>query len=389
MKNLLKTSRLSIGAFTIGLLVLTSCGKKNKMMMGQDGVKAYKVLTLSTQDITLNTAYPATLQGKQTVEIRPKVDGYIEAIYVDEGATVKKGQLLFKIRNPQYDEALRNAQAAISSAQAAVASAKVEVEKVKPLVQKDIVSKYELESAQLTLKSKEAALVQARADYANAKANVGYTRITSPANGVIGLIPYKIGSLVSSSSANPLTSVSDISKVYAYFSFNEKQLLEFSRNYPGNTLKEKLNKMPAVTLLLSDGSQYPEKGKIEVVSGLLDSETGSASFRATFPNPMGLLRSGGSATVQIPTHYTASIIIPQSATTEIQDKRFAFVLHPNNLVISTPISVKPSDDGQYFVVTDGLKIGDKIVLEGVGMLKDSTQIIPQATAPASIYKNIK
>jgi len=394
MTNLLKKNSPTIGILIVASFFFSSCGKKDGKqgmpgMPGQDQVQTYNVVSVSPQNITLNTSYPATLQGKQSVDIRPKIDGYLQAICVDEGATVKKGQLLFKISSPQYEAAVRNSQAAISSAEAALASAKVEVEKVKPLVAKDIVSKYELESAQLTLKSKEAALNQVRADLATARANLSYTRVTSPANGSIGLIPYKIGSLVSSSSATALTSVSDISTVYAYFSFNEKQLLDFSRTYPGKTLKEKLKHLPAVTLALSDGSAYPEKGKIEVVSGLLDTETGSASFRATFPNPVGLLRSGGSATLQIPTQYTSCIIIPQSATMELQDKRFVYVVKTNNTVASTPITAKASDDGQYFVVTEGLKAGDKIVLEGINLLKDGATIKPKAVAPASIYKNIK
>ena len=254
---------LGIGMMVV--LVFTSCNSKKKEDDQDKKVKTYKILTLTTKDITLNTAYPATLQGRQNVEIRPKIDGYIEAIYVDEGATVKKGQLLFRISNPQYVEAVRDAHAAIGSAEAAVETAQLEVEKVKPLVEKAIVSQYELESAKLALKSKKAALIQAKATLANAKANLGYSRVASPANGVIGLIPYKVGALVSSSSSEPLTTVSDISEIYSYFSLNEKQLLSIERNSTGKTFAEKLHHIPAVSLILSDGSRYDKKGKVTIM----------------------------------------------------------------------------------------------------------------------------
>lgn len=347
----------------------------------KDGqIQTYQVTTVTPQNITVNTNFPATLQGRQNVEIRSKVDGYLKAAYVDEGAIVKKGQVLFRISSPQYEEAVRNAAAAIKSAEAAVASAQMEVEKVRPLVEKDIISKYELKSAQLNLQSKKAALTQVKADLANAKANLGYTKITSPVNGTIGLIPYKIGSLISTSSAEPLTTVSDTRVIYAYFSLNEKQMLDFSRNYPGHTLKEKLKNMPPVSLLLSDGSEYKEKGKIETVSGLIDTETGTATFRAAFPNPAGLIRSGGSATLRIPQNLNSVIVIPQSATYEMQNKRFALIVKPDNTVLSTAIATKASDNGQNFIVMDGLRTGDKIVLEGASLLKDSTKIKPKMVA---------
>ncbi|MDD4921694.1 MAG: efflux RND transporter periplasmic adaptor subunit, partial [Bacteroidales bacterium] len=260
--------------------LLSSCGNKNKKDKQDEKVKTYQTLKLALRDIIISSDYPATIEGRQNVEIRPKIDGFIDAIYVDEGATVKKGQLLFRISNPEYKEAVVNAEAAIGSAEAAVATAQLEVEKVKPLVDKEIISQYELESAKLNLKSKKAALVQAKANLSNAKANLGYSSVTSPVNGAIGLIPYKIGALVSSTSAEPLTTVSDISTVYAYFSFNEKQMLDFSRTTTGRTLSEKIKSLPAVSLILSDGSIYEEKGKLEMVSSQIDIQTGSSTARA-------------------------------------------------------------------------------------------------------------
>jgi membrane fusion protein, multidrug efflux system len=367
------------GLLVFFLCFFNSCNKSGKQEAPNQATSC-EATTLIPQDVTVNAAYPATLEGRQNVEIRSKVDGFVEAIYVDEGASVKKGQLLFRISSPQYEEAVRNTAAAISSAQAAVSTAQLEVEKVKPLVEKDIISKYELESAQLTLQSKKAALAQAKAELANAKANLNYTRITSPVDGTIGLIPNKIGSLVSSTSTEPLTTVSDTREVYAYFSMNEKQLLEFYRMNPGKTQKDKLKNLPKVTLQLSDGSDYAENGTVEMVSGLIDTETGSATFRAIFSNPAGLIRSGGSATLKIPKHLKSVLIIPQDATYELQNKRFAFVVKSDNAVTSTTVETTPTDDGKYFIVTKGLNAGDKVVLEGVSTLKEGAKIQPKLVA---------
>jgi len=370
------------------LFLLSACGGKSQKDKSDDKIKTYQVVALSPQNITINSEYPATIEGRQNVEIRPKIDGYIDAIYVDEGATVKKGQPLFRISNPQYEEAVRNYQAAIGSAEAAVASSQLEVEKVKPLVEKEIVSQYQLESAKLDLKSKKAALIQAKANLANAKANLGYSRISSPVNGSIGLIPYKIGALVSSSSTEPLTTVSDISTIYAYFSLNEKQMLEFTRSTPGRTMSEKIKSLPAVALKLSDGSIYEEKGKMEMVNGQIDANTGSSTARASFPNPSGLIRNGGSATLQLPSFYKSVIVIPQSATTEMQNVRFAYIVGTGNKVKSIAIKTIPSSDGQYYVVTEGLKTGDRLILEGVHLLKEDQEIKVKEAKASVVYQSL-
>ena len=245
----------------------------------------YPVLTIAPRQTTLFTDYPAAIQGQQNIEIRPKIDGYIETIYVDEGATVKKGQLLFRISAPQYEQEVRTAQADIKIAQADVNAAQMQVNKVRPLVEKGIISKYELESAQYTLEARQAALAQAQARLANAQTNLSYTSVTSPVNGVVGTFPYKIGSLVNSNTAQPLTTVSNIGNIYAYFSLNEKQSLEFIKNTKGATIEKRLASLPPVTLILADGSEFPEKGKVEIASGLINTQTGSVSVRATFPIP--------------------------------------------------------------------------------------------------------
>ena len=277
----------------------------------------------------------------------------------------------------------------IRSAESDVDAAKMQVAKVKPLVDQDIVSKFELQSADYSLKAKEAALAQAKAALANARTNAGYTILRSPANGVIGLIPYKIGALINSSNTAPLTTLSNIAVVYAYYSLNEKQLLQYFSATAGATLQQKINNMPAATLLLADGSVYPEKGKIALASGLISTETGTATFKAVFANPLGIIRSGASATVRLPTYVDSAMVIPQSATYELQDKRLVFIMDKNNKVASDAITVMPSDNGQYFIVNSGLKAGDVVVLEGLIGLRDSTTIIPKQATPDSVFAKLK
>lgn len=389
----MKTRIQSLYLLLPALLIIASCGNSDQKKAGAaaaaDQPQAYPVVTLATQSTTLETDYPATLQGIQNVDIRPKVDGFVQKIYVDEGATVKKGQLLFTINAPQYEQLVRTAAAAISSAEADVNAAQLQVNKTKPLVDKDIISKYELDAAQLTLQSKKAALAQAKATLVNAQVNLGYTNITSPVDGVIGSLPFKAGSLVSSTNAEPLTTVSDIARVYAYFSLNEKQLLDFSRNYKGANLAAQIKNMPPVSLVLSDGTPYAEKGKVESINGLINTGTGSASLRATFPNPLRLLRSGASAAVRIPQHLDNVILIPQKSTTDLQGKKFVYVLDEKGSVKNTEIEIMELTKGNFYVVTKGLKAGDKIVLEGFQSLKDGVQIKPEEQAPDSVFADVR
>jgi len=377
-------------AFSVSLL-LFSCGNKNRQNNAAypEATPTYKVITLQPKSVTLNTDYPASIQGLQNIEIRPKVDGYIEKIFVDEGSLVKKGQLLFKINAPQYEQDVRTAQAGIKTAEADVNTATLQVNKVKPLVEKDIISHYELESAQLALQTKEAALAQAKASLENAKINLGYTTISSPVDGVIGSLPYKLGSLVTSTTADPLTTVYNTANVYAYFAMNEKQLLDFSRDSTNNTsFKSKLNNIPLVTLVLSDGTVYDYKGKVETVNGLINTTTGSANFRAGFANPKGLLRSGSSASVRIPKLVKNAIIVPQNVTYELQDKRFVYVVDKQNKVKNVAITVMENSPGQFYIVTGGLQTGDRIIAEGANNVKDDTEIKPVAANAESVYKGL-
>ena len=378
------------------LMFLASCGGGEKDQKGgapgapggaqANQVKDYPILTISPHVTTMFSDYPATVQGQQNIEIRPKIDGYIQTIYVDEGATVRRGQLLFRISAPQYEQMVRTAEADIKIAQANVNAAQMQVNKVRPLVEKDIISKFELESAQYTLQARQAALAQARATLANAKINLAYTSVTSPVNGVVGTIPYRIGSLVSSTTVQPLTTVSNIGNIFAYFSINEKQALDYAKNSPGTNLHQRLARIPPVTLILSTGTEFPQKGRIETASGLINTETGSVSVRATFPNPGNLVRSGSSAVVRIPRTVDSAILVPQKSTYEVQGKKFVYVLESTGNVRGAEIKVQDTNNGQYFVVQSGLNTGDKIVVEGVATLKDATLIKPRYINSDSVYQ---
>jgi membrane fusion protein (multidrug efflux system) len=383
-----------LAAGLLALLSLAACGSKKDDTAdgkpgkgGKDGgpapIKDYPVLVVKPDTVTLYQDYPATIQGQQNVEIRPKVDGFVEAVYVDEGASVKKGQRLFHISAPQYEQEVRTARAGIKTAQADVDAARMSVRKVQPLVARGIISKYELESAQYTLESKLAALAQAQATLANAETNLGYTTITSPVNGVMGSIPNKIGALVSSTSADPLTTVSSIGNVYAYFSLSEKALLSFTRRRPGNTLQDKLAKVPDVRLVLADGTVYAHTGRVETAICQINTETGASSFRATFPNPQGFLRSGSSGSVRTFQPMDNVLIIPQSATYELQGKRFAYVLGRDTAAHALPLTVVPTPDGVSFVVQKGLKAGQEVILEGISGLKEGTKIRPKVVKKAT------
>lgn len=391
-KIVLKPERFIYTIVVLLCIQLYSCDgrdKKNTDPNAAPPPKDYKVLTMSSRKASVNLDFPATIQGQEIIEIRPKIDGYLDAIYVQEGAAVQKGQLLFRISNPQYEQEVITASAMIRSAESDVDAAKMQVAKVKPLVEKDIVSKFELQSAEYSLKAKEAALAQAKATLANAHTNAGYTILRSPANGVIGMIPYKIGALINNTNTAPLTTLSNITNVYAYYSLNEKQLLQYFSATTGATIQQKISNMQLATLLLADGSVYPEKGKIALASGLISTETGTATFKAIFSNPLGIIRSGASATVRLPTTVDSALVIPQSATYELQDKRLVYIMDKNNKVSSDAITVMPSDNGQYFIVTSGLKAGDVVVLEGLIGLKDSTAIIPKQSSPDSVYAKLK
>lgn len=371
--------------FTIGILF--SCGEK-KTGTKEKAVQSYQVLTLTPQHVTVYNDFPASIQGQNVIEIRPMVSGYLQDIYVPEGSPVTKGQLLFRIKNPQYEQDIITAKGAIKIAEANVNTARMNVEKAKPLVEEEIVSKYELSSAVYTLQSQQAALSQAKATLANAETNQGYTYIRSPQSGTIGLIPYKIGALVGSSTSDPLTTLSNTSNIFAYFSLNEKQLLDFMGNMSGNTTVEKLQAMPLVSLVLANGNIYPEKGKLETASGGINSNTGTATFKAVFNNSIGIIQNGASGTIRIPVVMDKALLVPQIAIYQMQDKSFVYRLVSGNRVMSTEVKTSPTDDGNFVVITSGVKAGDKLLLNGLN-ISDSTVIKPVQVNPVNIFRTMK
>ncbi len=346
-------------------------------------------MVLMPQTATINMQYPASLQGRQNIEIRPRIEGYLEKILIDEGSVVKRGQVLFQLDGSQYEQNIRSAEADSKMAAAEVNVAQMQLKKAQSLVAKEVVSHFELEAAEYALQAKQAALAQANARLQNAKTNLSYTIIRSPSNGVVGNIPYRVGSLISGNSDKPLTTVSDISSIYAYFSMNEKEFLAFIRRDSGKSLQQKLNRMSELELILADGSIYPDKGKIETVSGILNPETGSANFRAVFPNPKSLIRSGGSATICIPENIQNAILVPQKATYEIQGKRFVYMVGKDGEINASEISVLSVGVGQCFVVVAGVNSGDTIVVEGVNSVKEKMMIKPKPVSADSLYKSIK
>lgn len=371
------------------ILLAASCG--NSQNGAQSGVgtmvKEYKVMGITFQSTTLYKDYPAMLEGQQTVEIRPRISGYIEQILVDEGAYVKKGQVLFRLNDKDLQAIVRSSEAQVKVAEADVNSAQINLEKTEPLVEKSIISTFELESARSTLKAKEAQLAQANANLENAKQNFQYSIITSPTDGMIGTFPYRIGSLVSGSIAEPLTTVSNTTRMYAYFSLNEKDFLELIKGLTGKNLQEKLGELPEVHLIMADNTPYNQPGKIETASGLVDQRTGAVVMRATFINTEGLLRSGGSGLVRIPQHVDSVIIIPQKSTYELQGKHFVYMVTPDNKVHNTEIEVLVGNLKDTYVVTSGLGVGDTIVMEGIISLSNDTEIKPNLVDFGNLSEN--
>ncbi|MBR1387540.1 MAG: efflux RND transporter periplasmic adaptor subunit [Alloprevotella sp.] len=362
-----------IVVLSLVLASLVSCGKKQQGLPPADD--RYAVITVQPQQAQLNVTYPASIKGVQDVEIRPKISGFITSIRVKEGQMVSKGQVLFQIDNAQYLAAVKAARAQIDVVRANISTQELTVENKKLLRSKDIISDYDLQLAENNLKSLKAQLASAQAQLASAQDNLNWCTVTSPASGVIGMIPLKVGALVGPSMQEPFTTVSDMSSVNAYFSMTEKQLLELARTGNGG-VQEALRQMPSIRLVLADGTLYGEEGKIDAVGGVIDQTTGAVQMRATFANPHRILRSGGSANVQFPVFSANAILIPQAATVEIQDKKFVYVVGKDNKVISTEITVESQNDGSNYVVTSGLKAGDRIVVEGVQSLKNEQEIKP-------------
>ena len=330
------------------------------------GDNEYPVTTAGTSSADMQTTYPASIKGVQDVEIRPKTSGFLTQINVKEGQTVSAGQVMFVVDNETFQAQVRQAQAAVNTAQQGVNTAQLTYENAKQLHAGKVIGDYELQTSQNSYESAKAQLAQAQAALANAKEALSFCYVKSPATGVVGTLPYKKGALVSGS--NVLTTVANISSMEVYFSVTEKEAMVISQTG--------LGQIPAVKLQLADGSIYAHEGKVTKMSGVVDATTGSVQLIAAFANPEKLLKSGATGKIIIPRVSSNAIIIPQSCVSEVQNKKFVYLLGEGNKVKYTEIKVDPQDDGINFIVTDGLKAGDKYVTNGITKLNDGMEIVP-------------
>lgn len=355
-------------------LTLGACGGKEQQQGAAQQALPFPIVKVGSKQITGFSSYPASIEGIVNSDIRAKVSGYIKQVLVDEGEKVHAGQPLFRLETASLSQDAEAAKASVNAAQ-------VEVDRLGPLVEKGIVSNVQLETA-------KAKLAQAKSTYNSITANIGYATVKSPIDGYVGAIPYRVGSLISPSDPTPLTTVSDISEVYAYFSMNEKDYLDFIQNAEGETLQDKLDNLPAVNLQLANGSIYKEKGKIQTVTGQVNQSTGTVSFRAIFENPNLMVTNGNSGKVLIPTTYTDAPVIPQAATFERQGQILVYHVKEDNTVSADVVEIKDRIDNLY-VVKSGVKVGDVIVSDGVGKLRPNMPIVPQEVPYDSVVQPLK
>lgn len=380
--------------------ILSSCGGG-----GQQGLPTsdeFPVRTIGASSAELQTTYPATIKGIQDVEIRPKVAGFITKLNVREGQAVSAGQVLFEIDNATYQAAVRQCEAAVNSAKAGVVTAQASVKSAdaqlatarltynnsKTLYQNKVIGSYELQTAENTyhtaeasanqarssVASAQAAVAQAEASLATAKENLSYCYVKAPTAGFVGSIPYKVGALVSSSSAEPLTTITSVGTIEVYFSMTEKDVLELTKSK--GSLASAVSSMPAVQLKLADGTVYSHSGTVVKSTGNIDPTTGTVTLIAQFNNPDHLLKSGGSGYIVVPHAANNAIVIPQDAVSQVQDKTFVYVVGQDNKVHYTAVTLNPQNDGKNYIITSGLKAGDRIVLKGITSLTDGQEIKP-------------
>ena len=355
---------------------LAACGGGGGMPnFGND---EYPVETIGTNSASLQSTYPATIRGIQDVQVRPKVSGFITKVYVHEGQAVKAGQVLFAIDSETYRAAVRQAQAGVNTARAQLNTARLTYENNKKLFDKHVIGQFELATAQNSFTTAQASLAQAEASLASAKETLSWCLVKSPTAGVVGSLPYKAGALVSASSPDPLTTVSDVSTVEVFFSMSERDILGLTKT--AGSVGEALKEMPSVKLLLADGTVYGHPGKVVKMSGVIDAATGAYSIIAHFANPERLLKSGGAGQIVIPRTNSNAIVIPQEATASVQNKLFVYKVDKDNKVNYSEIKVDPQNDGNTYIVTSGLSVGDRIVVKGLTKLTDKMKITPVTLA---------
>lgn len=359
----------------IGIVGCTMCLASCKQATDASGMKpSYATMKVEATDKELSTSYSATIRGRQDIDIYPQVSGTLTKLCVEEGQTVRRGQVLFIIDQVPYLAALRTAEANVEAARAGVATSQLTYDSKKELYAQKVISEFDLKTSYNSLLTAKAQLAQAEAQQVNAANNLSYTEVKSPADGMVGTLPYRVGTLVSASLPKPLTTVSDNSNMYVYFSMTENQLLDLTRRY--GSKDKALAEMDSIELQLNDRSVYPQEGKIETISGVIDTSTGTVSLRAVFPNKEGLLTSGGSGNVIIPVRKENCIVVPQSATYEVQDKVYVYKV-VDGKAQSVPVQVTRVNGGQEYIVESGLKVGDTIVAEGVGLLREGTSVQPK------------
>ena len=353
----------------IGAAALAACHQTQVKSTQKENY--YETMEVTRSDRTLTTGYSAAISGVQTVEIRPQISGMITDILIEEGESVTKGQVLFVIDQTPYKAAYEIAVANVKSAEAALSTAKLILDSNKDLYEQDVVSEFDLMTAQNDLVEAEAKLALCKAEEVNASNNLSYTEVRSPVNGVASMIPYRVGALVNSNITQPLVTVSDDSRVYAYFSMAENQMLDMVQQY--GSLNNAIKQMPEVELIMSNGDKYEHTGKINAISGTISESTGAVSIRAVFNNRNHLLRNGGSGTIIIPMTLKNCIVIPQAATYELQDRVFVYKV-VDGKASATEIRISPQNNGVEYIVEEGLEVGDVIVAEGAGLIKEGTTI---------------
>jgi membrane fusion protein, multidrug efflux system len=368
------------------VLYLAACaGNKNQVQAPPP--QTLPVVKLDTASVTTWQEYPATVQGTVNVEIRPQVSGYLEKIYVQDGAWVSQGQPLFRINSKEYSQFSSSAAATIQAARAAVEKAQVEVDRLQPLVDNKVIAEVQLKTAKATLHQEQAAYAKAVSGKNSADITLGYTLITAPVSGYVGHINFKQGSLIGKGESDPLTVVSEVNNVHAYFSMSEADFFAFFANIEGKSAEEKIKNIPPVDLALADNSTYAVKGKVELVQGQFDRSSGSISFRAIFPNNKKILRSGITGRIRIPFLQQNKLMVPQQATYELQDKVYVFALGDSNKVISKQITVAGKSEGNY-IVTKGVTNGETIVYSGLQRLRDGAMIVPQKLSLDSVLHGL-
>ncbi len=380
MNELMK--KLPIYLIYAGLLYLAACASKANNMQAPP-TPSLPVVKLETGTVTTWQEYPATVQGTTNVEIRPQVSGYLEKIYVEDGAFVSQGQPLFRINAKEYNQFSNSAAANIQLAKANIEKAQVEVDRLQPLVANKVIAEVQLKTARANLHEAEAAYQQAVSGKASADITLGYTLITAPVSGYVGHINFKLGSLVGKGETAPLTVLSEVNNVHAYFSMSEADFFSFFSNINGKTAEEKIHNLAPVELKLADNSIYTAKGKVELVQGQFDRNSGSIAFRAVFANADKLLRSGITGKIRIPLTLHDKLLVPQQSTYELQDKVYVFALGDSNKVVSKQIIVKGKSEGNY-IVDKGINTGETIVYSGLQRLRDGAVIVPQSISLDSV-----